>query len=428
MMISTSALLVQRREYGEPNLLNEFESIATSAGYRVIGEFDIVGAEHGRYGISIGKAEEIDDWIRAHEPDFVLFSPHLKSSQMFRLMEKWEVEVRDRPQVILEIFSRHAQTRQAKLQIEQARLEYELPFMKHQARMRLQREHTGDRPTAQQIGAGEDILSLRLNQIQNRLAKIRQKLQKISDVQELKKKRRNNLGFTEVTLAGYTNAGKSTLHTKLTHSNAEVADELFTTLSTKASKLTIPGRDVVLTDSVGFISDLPPKLLQSFDTTLMEIADADVIVLVVDVSDSLDEMERKTQTCMETFGRIDVNTIPIVVALNKIDLVFPKVLEHRKAVLETSFEQVIPISAKQEENLDALLHAVQKELPELHEYSISIPNNNRSMSFLSWLHDIGEIKNQSFEGDTIRLEASITPKNAQQMMNNLPGGEAERLN
>jgi GTPase len=423
-----SALLVQRREYGEPNLLDEFESIATSAGYDIVGEFDIVGATHGRYGISIGKADEIEKWIQIHEPAFVLFSPHLKSTQMFRLMEKWDVEVRDRPQVILEIFSRHAQTRQAKLQIEQARLEYELPFMKHQARMRLQREHTGDRPTAQQIGAGEDILNLRLNQIQNRLAKIREKLDKISDVQKLKKKRRKDLGFAEVTLAGYTNAGKSTLHVKLTDSNAEITDELFTTLSTKASRISIPGRDVVLTDSVGFISNLPSKLFQAFDTTLMEITDADVIVLVVDVSDSFDEMERKTQTCMDTFDRIGVNSIPIVAALNKTDLVTDKILEHRKAVLESTFEQVIPISAKNGENLDVLLKAVQNALPELHKYSLSVPNNDQSMSFISWLHDVGEVKNQSFEGDTIRLQASITPKNAQQMMNNLPGGEAERLN
>ncbi|MHA2380486.1 MAG: GTPase HflX, partial [Candidatus Thorarchaeota archaeon] len=312
-MAEDTALLVQRRTRDEPNLMDEFEALALTAGYSVAKSYDIVSAPSARFAIRSGKVEEIATWIEINEPDVVLFSPRLTSGQVFRLMERWEVEVRDRTQLILEIFDKHARTPQAKLQIEQARLRYELPFERHQIRMRLQKEHTGDRPIAEQIGAGEDLLNLRIHQIRKRIAVIQDKLDSISQAQSLKKRRRLKRGFLEVTLAGYTNAGKSTLHRALTGSEVEVADQLFTTLATKSAQLPLEGRQVVLTDSVGFISDLPRSLLQAFNTTLMEIGEAHVIVLVIDGSDSLLEMRRKLQACLDTFTEIGVNGISSVV-------------------------------------------------------------------------------------------------------------------
>jgi GTP-binding protein HflX len=148
LMVEATALLVQRRSYLEPDLLSEFKALAKTAMYNVIGSFDIVSAPVAKYNIRSGKADEIKTWIEVNEPEFVLFSPNLTSGQVFRLMELWEIEVRDRTQVILEIFDKNAKTPQARLQIEQARLRYELPFERHQIRMRLQKEHTGDRPIA----------------------------------------------------------------------------------------------------------------------------------------------------------------------------------------------------------------------------------------------------------------------------------------
>jgi GTPase len=320
-MSESTALLVQRRKYRDPDLLNEFAALATTADYEIIGTFDIVSDPSAKFGIRSGKADEIKTWIEVNKPDFVLFSPQLKSSQMFRLMELWETEVRDRAQIILEIFDKHANTQQAKLQIEQARLKYELPFERHQIRMRLAKEHTGDRPVAEQVGAGEDLLNLKIQEQRRRISVITEKLEKISEAQVLKKKKRVKEGFIEIALAGYTNAGKSTLHHALTDSGVEIADKLFTTLATKAAELDLPGRQIVLSDSVGFISSLPSALLQAFNTTLMEVADADVIILVVDASDTIEEMNRKVDTCLDTFNEIGANGIPIITALNKIDLV-----------------------------------------------------------------------------------------------------------
>jgi GTP-binding protein HflX len=426
-MVEATALLVQRRRYKEPDLLSEFEALASTAGYIVVGSFDIVSAPAAKYGIRSGKAQEIQTWIEVNEPEFVLFSPRLTSGQVFRLMELWEVEVRDRTQVILEIFDKHAKTPQARLQIEQARLRYELPFERHQIRMRLQKEHTGDRPIAEQIGAGEDLLNLRIKDIRRRLSKINEKLEKIAKEQETKKKKRVHEGFIELTLAGYTNAGKSTLHRALTGSEVDVADELFTTLSTKASEIDMPGRRVVLSDSVGFISDLPGPLLQAFNTTLMEVSDADVIILVVDASDPVEEMERKVEACLETFNEIGANGISIVTALNKIDLIEEEEIQERISALPDTLSKIIPISAHHKTNLDLLIETVKEQLPNLHRYQILLPYGDEGMSLLSWLHEEGDIISEEYTGEHIEIVANLSIEMAQKLTRGLPDGTLRRL-
>ncbi|TFG30325.1 GTPase HflX [Candidatus Thorarchaeota archaeon] len=427
MMVDATALLVQRRKYDEPDLLEEFAALAATAKYEVVGTFDIVSAPSAKYGIRSGKAEEIKIWIEANKPDFVLFSPGLKSSQIFRLMELWETEVRDRTQVILEIFDKHARTQQAKLQIEQARLKYELPFERHQIRMRLQSEHTGDRPIAEQIGAGEDLLNLRIQELRRRIATISDKLVKISQAQELKKKKRANKGFVEITLAGYTNAGKSTLHNALTRSEVEIADELFTTLSTKTAELDIPGHQIVLSDSVGFISNLPTSLLQAFNTTLMEVADADVIVLVIDASDSIDEMQRKIDTCLETFYEIGANGVPIIAVLNKIDLIPQDSLEEKIELLSEVSIHIVPISAKERINLENLIEAINNSLPCLALYSISLPYGNTGMSTLSWLHEYAIIEEATYSENHIEVKARLNSEVIQKLSRELNPSSIKKL-
>ncbi len=427
LMVEATALLVQRRTHQQPDLLSEFKALAATAEYDVIGLFDIVSAPSARYGIRSGKAEEIKTWIEINKPEFVLFSPHLSSGQVFRLMELWETEVRDRTQLILEIFDKHARTPQARLQIEQARLRYELPFERHQIRMRLQKEHTGDRPVAEQIGAGEDLLNLRMQQIRRRLAGINEKLQDITEKQALKKKRRSHAGFIEVTIAGYTNAGKSTLHKALTGSNVEIADELFTTLSTKASELDMPGRRVVVSDSVGFISDLPTSLIQAFNTTLMEVSDADVIILVVDALDSIEEMIRKVKACLETFNEIGANGISVVTALNKIDLLNEEEIEERINALPDTFSKIVPISAHRKTNLNLLIESVKEQLPRLQRYEIILPYGDVGMSLLSWLHDEGDIVSENYSREHIEVIANLNIEVAQKLDRDLPAGDLRRL-
>ncbi|MFX1471333.1 MAG: GTPase HflX [Promethearchaeota archaeon] len=426
-MTDVKALLVQRRGRNDPNLLSEFEALATTAGYEVMGTFDIVGASSTKYGISSGKVEEIETWIQVNEPDFVLFSPTLTSGQMFRLMERWEIEVRDRTQVILEIFDRHARTPQAKLQIEQARLRYELPFQRHQIRIRLQQEHVGDRPIADQVGPGESPLDIHISHTRKRIATIQEKLDTISRKQSLKRRGRERKGFEEVTLAGYTNAGKSTLHDAITGSEVEVADQLFTTLSTKTSTIPLQGRQLVLTDSVGFISDLPRALLRAFNTTLMEIGEADVIILVVDGSDSLDEIERKLNTCLDTFVDIEANGIPVVIALNKIDLLDEDELTQRIELIESNHGDVVAISAKNGTNLEELIETVEQSLMPIATYRLILPYDDTSMSLLSWLHDVASVHNQEYSKDTISVDVRLDDVLAQKLSKLVADGALMRI-
>jgi GTP-binding protein HflX len=293
--------------------------------------------------------------------------------------------------------------------------------------MRLQKEHTGDRPIAEQIGAGEDLLNLRIKDIRRRLSKINEKLEKIAKEQETKKKKRVHEGFIELTLAGYTNAGKSTLHRALTGSEVDVADELFTTLSTKASEIDMPGRRVVLSDSVGFISDLPGPLLQAFNTTLMEVSDADVIILVVDASDPVEEMERKVEACLETFNEIGANGISIVTALNKIDLIEEEEIQERISALPDTLSKIIPISAHHKTNLDLLIETVKEQLPNLHRYQILLPYGDEGMSLLSWLHEEGDIISEEYTGEHIEIVANLSIEMAQKLTRGLPDGTLRRL-
>ncbi|MHA2424755.1 MAG: HflX GTPase family protein, partial [Candidatus Thorarchaeota archaeon] len=326
----------------------------------------------------------------------------------------------------LEIFDRHAQTPQAKLQIEQARLRYELPFERHQIRMRLQHEHTGDRPTTDQVGAGEDLLTKRMSEIRKRIAFIEAKLRKISAAQKLKRKRRSKIGFLEITLAGYTNAGKSTLHNALTGSEVEIADKLFTTLSTKTTRLEVMNRQVVISDSVGFISDLPDTLLKAFNTTLMEISEADVIILVVDASDSIEEMERKIDTCLVTFADIEANGIPVVMALNKIDMISEDELAEKLHRFESYTNAVTTISAKDEIGFENLLDEVEAELPKLYTYNIDLPYGDEGMAILSWLHEVGTVNNSEYKKTSILIEAELGLEMVQKLMQMHPDISVKR--
>jgi GTP-binding protein HflX len=404
--------------------MEEFEALVDTAEYDVLGTFDVVGRPSAKFGIGGGKVEEIKDWIEVNPPDVVFFSPQLRSSQVYRLMEEWEVEVRDRTQLILEIFDKHAQTQQAKLQIEQARLRYELPFERHQIRMRLQKEHTGDRPMTDQVGVGEDLVNLQVQHLRRRISMIGDKLEKIASQQELKKKQRGQRGFVEIALAGYTNAGKSTLHNALTGSQAESADELFTTLSTKTTSLEMKGRRVVLSDSVGFISNLPRSLLKAFNTTLMAISDSDVLVLVIDAADPIQELERKLETCLDTFERIDANGVPIICALNKTDLITEDEIQEKVDIISETIPSVIPISAQEQLGLSDLVDAIDDLLPDMRDFKLTLQYGNEGMSIISWLHENTIVRNESYEGGSINVHVKMSPRIADKLMTMLPERDA----
>ncbi len=208
--------------------------------------------------------------------------------------EEGAFEVADRVRVILEIFRRRAGTREARLQVELAKLRYEMPIVREAIHL----SKTGERPGF--LAGGQHAVERIHERMGKRMSRIRRELDRISDERELRRKHRRRGGFHLVSLAGYTNAGKSSLLTALTEDTAEVEDRVFTTLTTQTRRVESERRDILLTDTVGFIDDLPPWLVEAFHSTLEEIALADVILLVVDASDPPAEVERKLASSLKT--------------------------------------------------------------------------------------------------------------------------------
>jgi GTP-binding protein HflX len=179
------------------------------------------------------------------------------------------------------------------------------------------------------------------------------------------------------------------------------------------------GREAVLSDSVGFISNLPQSLLEAFNTTLMEITDADLILLVVDGSDHPSEMRRKIQTCLTTFSEIGANGVPVIGVLNKIDLLADYNIREQLDIIEDMVGPAVPVSAKTGENIGELTEIVEDALPSLQRYRLNLPYGSESMSIVSWLFDSGHVAEREFNEQSIRVEADLTKEKAQKLMNRL---------
>ncbi len=404
------AILVRRRTYDQPARIDEFKALAETAGYEVVATFDIVAKPKTKYNLTIGKVEEIKEAIEIHEPDLVIFHGELKSKQMFELMQEWNVEVKDRFQIILEIFEKRAGTAQAKLQIEKARLEHELPFLRYQMNYALQHEKTGPPGASGEHGVGEHKINVAQMELRRRIALINRKLEEIREQTAQWRRIRKIRGFTVISLAGYTNAGKSSLHRVLTGSNVEVMDEVFTTLSTVTKEIKLKGRKAVLTDSVGFISDLPHSLVEAFMSTLEEIVLSDLIILVVDFSDPIEEIKHKLDVCMETFKELSINNVPIIMALNKIDKLTDDEIQRKFEALKDVLKNPVLISAKTQQGIDDLIKKINEILPELPSWKITLPNSAEYMSIVSNIFDNSEVISHEYKQNEIIMKVIADEK------------------
>jgi len=303
--------------------------------------------------IGKGKAKQLGEVAEGIRADTIIFDTNLTPVQISNLEKITKCEILDRTDLILRIFSERAKTKQAKLQVELATLQYELPRIYGSAGKHLSRIGGGYKTK----GAGEKYGEIRVREIKRRITKIKKELKEIQKQRkEQRKWRKYNPNILKVALVGYTNVGKSTLLKRLTKRETFISDQLFATLDPKTSFIVFSDIDkkVLITDTVGFVRNMPKEIMDAFMATLEEVEEADLILHVVDVSDEKwQEKEEVVDDILKKIGALDK---PQVLVLNKVDKVInsPELLENSDEILLTSDKKSVIISTEKGWNLDKL--------------------------------------------------------------------------
>ena len=349
-----------------------------------------------KYQIGRGKANELATLVQETGAKKIIFDNDMSPYQAYNLAALTGIEVIDRFQLILEIFLLRASTYEAELQVQLASLRYELSRAKERIKLGKMDEQPGF------MGLGKYEIDVYYERVKHQIGFINEKLKKKQEERQLHRVRRTDLGFSTISLAGYTNAGKSSLFNLLTEEIVPVDNALFTTLSTTTRAVEFNKRKVLLTDTVGFIDRLPLKLIKAFHSTLEEMVFSDIIILVLDMSESAEAIERKLSCSLETIEQIGATGIPIVTALNKIDLIGEDELNEKIEKIKDRATNIVPISADQKTNIDKLKQELTKFLERFVEASFSVKISNDSMSLVSELFERAHVQAMTYEGDTVK--------------------------
>ncbi len=379
--------------------LAEFRELVASAGGVVVAE---VMQRRGRLDpatlIGSGKVEEIVGVAASTEADLVLFDHDLSPTQLRNLEAALPCRVLDRTQLILDIFARHARTAEGKLQVELAQLEYLLPRLSGKGKAMSQLGGgIGTR------GPGETKLETDRRQIKRRIDHLKEELEQVRRVRKQQRQRREAVPVPTVALVGYTNAGKSTLFNQLTGAQVLQSAKMFATLDPKLRVIDLPSRrKVLLSDTVGFIRNLPHTLVTSFRATLEEVAQAEVLLHIRDAASTYGE-EQKTQV-ERVLGELDCLGKPRIEVLNKIDLLD----EHERAgLLECSAAGAeVAVSARTGEGTELLLAAIDRALhtDPLLEAELRVPQQEGAV--LAAIEAGMTVHSREYDGNLVRLTVS----------------------
>lgn len=413
---NTRAVIAKRVDEGTADT-DEIRHLASSAGYDVVGEITQSRKEDPATELGEGKVRELARMVLKEDAETVIFDNRLGPYQTYNLGQNLPAgtEVIDRFKLILDIFGQRAQTRKGQLQVELAELRYELPRAEAKTSLAKRDEHPGF------MGLGEYDES-REQDIKDRISRIREELEQIEQTEADRRAQRRELGFDLVALAGYTNAGKSTLLRRLAaeltvdenkqqhpdlDTTAESENRLFTTLGTTTREAAIDQRDVLVTDTVGFISDLPHWLVESFKSTLDAVYRADLVLLVVDVSEPIEDIREKLVTSHDTL--YERNEAPIVTVLNKIDRVDSAELAEKRRALAALAPNPVAVSARDGLGIEALKDRISEELPDLEHERLVLPMTENTMSVISWLHDNARVEEVTYGSDDVIVEFAARP-------------------
>ena len=337
--------------------IKEAVSLADAAGYEVIDTMTQRQLTRSRFGIGRGKAEEVKELVEELRPDVIIFDEVIKPTQMYNLASMCKVEIVDRERLILEIFERRASTTESRIQIKLAQLRYDMA----RAREKVRLARAGEQPGFYGLGKYEaDVYFL---DIKRRAAVLKKKLKNEETRRQLHRDQRTRAGLPTVSLAGYTSAGKTTLFNTLTGETKATDKHVFTTLSTFTRAINLKDSKVLLNDTVGFISKLPAYMIDAFKSTLDELTYASLVLLVLDVSDPIDEIVRKYDSSLDVINKFKVPETKMVYVLNKVDLTTAEDAFDKADQLNVlDSKRVVPVSAKTGQNIDQLKNLVRSML------------------------------------------------------------------
>ena len=338
----------------DSDTVEEAEALAKAAGYEPVGLVTQGFLHHAKYGVGSGKAEEVAQAVREKEADLVLFDSTLRASQAYALAKLCKVEVKDREKVILEIFAMRASTAEAKLQVQLAELEYELPRARESVKMARQREQPGF------FGLGKYEADVYTRMMKSRVSTLKKKVEGVAKRREIFREHRRKLAFPTIALAGYTAAGKTSLFNRLTGESKSVDAGVFTTLAPTTRAVMVGQRKTLLTDTVGFISNLPAYLVESFKSTLEEISYASVVFLLLDVSQSAEKFIRSYESSAQALADLMVKPSRAIFVLNKCDLAPAELIQERKR--ELGPVDIVEISSKTGQGVEDLIRLADVKL------------------------------------------------------------------
>ena len=379
--------------------LDELEFLAETYGVDTVKRIAVPlrKFEAGTF-VTKGKLEELQGLVKTHQADLVIFDDEITPAQQRNLEAAFEVTVMDRTELILEVFAQRAQTKEAKLQIELARVKYQFPRLKrlwtHLSRQRMSGGFLK--------GEGEKQLEIDKQLLQKNIDKLQKELDEVKQQRALQRQARGRSEVPTFAIVGYTNAGKSTLLNALTEAEVFVEDKLFATLDTTTRRFLLPNnQDILLIDTVGFIRKLPHQLVAAFKSTLEEAIQADILLHLIDVNHPL--AEEQADVTMEVLKELNAGDRPIITLLNKIDLLDDRSSANRFRI---KYPHTVLISAKEKIGFEELFDVMVEELNKRRKViDFRVPQSDYAV--VSELSRIGNIIKQDYEENDVLMRVDL---------------------